>query len=205
MNADGSVYDPKARFGTVKPKSLKLVQEQSGTAEETQFLTHMSQRVPEGQKSWYIQPHHLKSITNHPLSINDHPNFTNYGDLQGRGGPPEEKKRQIAADSIVALEKVVEDLKAERDDIKHGLKKKSYTEKLDEIDKFRGWLTDDPSGYKYQPRNFDVDPSPNMAKLEELKEKESSLMYKYFKHKENERRKAPFMGLVKDTLNKFRQ
>ena len=149
-------------------------------------------------------PHHLKSITNHPLSVNDHPNFTNYGDLNGRGGEPEEKKRQVAATSIAHLEKVIEDLKAERDDAKKSLKKKSYTSKLDEIDQFRGWLTDDPSAYKYNPRNFDKDPSPNMAKLEDLKEKESTLMYAYFKEKEGQRRKAPFMGLVQNTLNKFR-
>ena len=42
-----------------------------------------------------------------------------------------------------------------------------------------------------------------MLKIEELKEKETTLMYAYFKVQEGKRRTAGFKNLVSNTLTKF--
>jgi hypothetical protein len=100
----------------------------------------MAKRVPEVvPKPWFIRPHHLKSVTDHPLSVNDMINLQDYSGLADR----REKETVTTTDHITHLEWVINDLKSELDKAQVGNSEKHYTTTRDEIDKFHGWFSTD--------------------------------------------------------------
>jgi hypothetical protein len=127
----------------------------------------MAKRVPEVvPKPWFIRPHHLKSVTDHPLSVNDMINLQDYSGLADR----REKETVTTTDHITHLEWVINDLKSELDKAQVGNSEKHYTTTRDEIDKFHGWFSTDKSSFKYKPKNFENDSSIYLQRVAELKD-----------------------------------
>lgn len=106
MSQDGSVFNPQEKFPHIKAADVDPL--------DPYFLEEIGNLSPNPSTDWYLRSHHLRSFTNHPLSVNDNPNFYK---AQMRANVHEEvskphDQRDIA---ISHLEKTLEDLRCELD------------------------------------------------------------------------------------------
>lgn len=104
MDKDGTIFNPQERFPNIKAADIDPL--------DPYFLEKMGSSSPDPDKNWYIRPHHLRSFTNHPLSVNDNPNFYKAqitSDLKDNLNADKDE-RDVA---ISHLEKVLDDLKSE--------------------------------------------------------------------------------------------
>jgi hypothetical protein len=82
MDPDGTFFSPAARFGVRPPVGFEAMRGGNEQKEETKFVTYMATKMPETMpKPWFVRPHHLKSVTDHPLSMNDEVDLTDFNAL----------------------------------------------------------------------------------------------------------------------------
>lgn len=113
LDPHGKLFDPAEKYKDLEPFN-KL---------SPHYLAEMVKKKPSQDEEWCIRPHHLQSVTRHPLSINDHPELVNKADLPSPGRPltlePDLYKR-----SLNFLEG---ELSALREDLQSLLERKSRT------------------------------------------------------------------------------
>jgi hypothetical protein len=105
MDPGGEYFDPQERFPNIKSSKVDPL--------DPYFLESIGNLSPDPSRDWFIRSHHLRSFTNHPLSVNDNPN---YYKAQMQVGLKEETKiqgRDLRDQAIDHLEKTLEDLKCE--------------------------------------------------------------------------------------------
>ena len=105
MDKDGNIFNPSERFPNVKADDVDPF--------DPYFLEEIGNLSPNPDTDWYLRSHHLRSFTNHPLSVNDNPNF--YKAQMQVGLKEENTSNQIDQRdvAIAHLEKTLEDLKCE--------------------------------------------------------------------------------------------
>jgi hypothetical protein len=77
LDPHGKLFDPAEKY-----KDLEPFNELS-----PHYLAEMVQKKPSQDEEWCIRPHHLQSVTRHPLSIDDHPEIVKRTDLPSPGSP----------------------------------------------------------------------------------------------------------------------
>ena len=105
MDKDGNVFDPQERFPNIKPDDVDPL--------DPYFLEEIGNMSPNPSTDWYIRSHHLRSFTNHPLSVNDNPNSykaqIKFDVQENVNNKPVDQRDE----AIYHLEKTLEDLKNE--------------------------------------------------------------------------------------------
>ena len=132
MDPDGSIYNPNERFiqSTISPIPKE-------DEKEAHFVKEMMKRRPNESSPWFIRPHHLKSVTQHPLSVADDPNYyIPTVKLPDRNEPqPAIDEREHA---LSYLEQALSDLKCELSERKKAAAYEAISETPD--NKYNGWV-----------------------------------------------------------------
>lgn len=132
MDPDGSVYNPNERFiqSTISPIPKE-------DEKEVHFVKEMMKRRPDESNPWFIRPHHLKSVTQHPLSVPDDPNYyiptVKLPDRNEPQPPIDEREHALSY-----LEQALSDLKCELSERKKAAVYEAISETPD--NKYNGWV-----------------------------------------------------------------
>ena len=105
MDKDGSVFDPHEKFPHIKAADVDPL--------DPYFLEEIGNRSPDPSTDWYLRSHHLRSFTNHPLSVNDNPNFYKAPMQSSLDQAPDSQPVDQRDVAIMHLEKTLEDLRCE--------------------------------------------------------------------------------------------
>jgi len=107
MDKEGKIFDPQERFHHISNPKENYV--------DPKYIQTMAQKSPAPSQDWFVRPHHLKSVTQHPFSVQDDPQYYRNMELLGtqanQSTPNQEPdKRQEA---ISHLESTLAQLKSE--------------------------------------------------------------------------------------------
>lgn len=113
----GQEFDPKKKFGTIGQEGT-LIYENVTTSYPVQlpaerYQKYIMDNLPkkeDGDGNWFIRPHHLENLTQHPKSIKDDVLNTNYYSHYNLN---EEKEEDPAETAIEKIESHLAELKAE--------------------------------------------------------------------------------------------
>lgn len=115
-DGEGQVFNPSKKFGIIEDNSL--IYDNVTTSYPLNLPTdfyqkYINQNMPNkegGNGKWFIRPHHLETLTQHPLSIKDDVLNTRYYSHYNQSFGKKEEKNDNA-DAIVNIEKHLEHLK----------------------------------------------------------------------------------------------
>ena len=102
MEKDGSMFNPHENFPHREAVEANPL--------DPHFLGEIGNHFPDPSTDWYLSSHHLRSFTNHPMSVNDDPNSYNHSNLNQAPDSHLPDQRDVA---ISHLEKTLEDLRRE--------------------------------------------------------------------------------------------
>jgi hypothetical protein len=115
-DADGNLFNPEKKFGMIEPESLiydNVTTSYPLNLPTDYYQKYISQNMPQkegGNGRWFIRPHHLETLTKHPMSIKDDVLNTRYfSHYDQEYGKKEEKNDN--ADAIVNIETHLSELK----------------------------------------------------------------------------------------------
>lgn len=116
---DGQPFDPIKKFGLIEDNSLlydNITTSYPLNLPTDYYQKYISSKMPTkeaGNGKWFIRPHHVETLTNHPLSVQDDVlNTRYYSHYNQNYGKKEE--RNDNAEAIVNIEKHLETLKAKQ-------------------------------------------------------------------------------------------
>ena len=75
--ADGQHFDPNKKFGIIEDNSLlydNITTSYPLNMPTDHYQKYINQNMPTkegGNGKWFIRPHHLETLTKHPLSVQD--------------------------------------------------------------------------------------------------------------------------------------
>jgi hypothetical protein len=135
LDAEGKLFDPAEKFKYMERPNARA------TDIDPLYLFEMTQKKPGKEDDWFVRPHHLQSVTNHPFSINDDPLVVRKKDLPSTTRPPPSKEHAPREQAVSHLESVLDDLKCELEERRRALRTKVYTTEADEQEqRYTGWV-----------------------------------------------------------------
>lgn len=106
---DGQYFDPNKKFGIIEDDALlydNITSSYSLNMPTDHYQAYITQKLPTkeaGNGKWFIRPHHLETLTKHPLSVQDDVLNTRYiSNYNQNFGQKEE--RNDNAEAIVYIE-----------------------------------------------------------------------------------------------------
>ena len=127
MDEAGQQYDPEERFRQERESMRNHI--------DPRYVEEMLKRTPDSTSTWYIRPHHLKSVTYHPYSIEDNPAPLRYQNTFDPP-PPASGTEDLRGSAVGYLEKTVEDLKCELEE----RRRRQEVERMPTTGSYLGWV-----------------------------------------------------------------
>ena len=130
LDEKGEAYDPEERFRQERESMKNHI--------DPRYVEEMMRRTPGPDGTWYVRPHHLKSVTYHPYSIDDNPTAVHY---QSTFDPPTSNPLPAAptdqrSTAVGYLERTVEDLKCELEE----RRRRTEAERVPMTGSYLGWV-----------------------------------------------------------------
>lgn len=126
LDEAGQRYDPEERFRQERESLRNHI--------DPRYVEEMLKRTPDPASTWYIRPHHLKSVTYHPYSIDDNPAPLRY--QQTFDPPPASGSEDLRDSALGYLQRTVEDLKCELEE----RRRRQAVDSMPATGSYLGWV-----------------------------------------------------------------
>ncbi|CAG9327599.1 unnamed protein product [Blepharisma stoltei] len=170
LDSDGSVFDPNERFGKdvpIEPEKPLI---------DPRYVEGLAKSAPQPDENWFITSHHLRSVTNHPLSINDDPDYYKYQlENQYIKSSSTNYNGDLRENAIGQLEQTLADLKCELNE----RKRRAYVDSIKLEEKPLGWVAKAAENVSYGFTNIEKDAlvyNTYESILRELRQREKDLL-----------------------------
>lgn len=127
LDETGKPFDPDEKFRQERESLRNHI--------DPRYVDEMLKRTPDPNSTWYIRPHHLKSVTYHPYSIEDNPAPLRYQNTFDPPAPPS-GIQDLRGSAVGYLEQTVEDLKCELEE----RRRRQEAERVPSTNSYLGWV-----------------------------------------------------------------